>query len=151
MNKTSLKVHLVFCYKTCPQCHKTKASTAFHDDVCARDGMSHWCKRCLDKFREEVAPVITDEIRTRKKSYRKRVNDIKEHHGCTSCGQKFRAIVLEFHHKNTDEKLDTITNLIKYGYDWDVIETEIEKCVVLCANCHRLLHAEEKETVYDRD
>ena len=30
--------------------------------------------------------------------------------------------------------------MISFGYSKDRIEAEIEKCIVLCANCHRKEH-----------
>jgi hypothetical protein len=46
--------------------------------------------------------------------------------------------VLEFHHiGNKDLKVSAIVN---QGYSWDRIQKEIEKCIPLCCNCHRLEH-----------
>jgi hypothetical protein len=46
--------------------------------------------------------------------------------------------VLEFHHiGNKDLKVSAIVN---QGYSWDRIQKEIEKCIPLCCNCHRLKH-----------
>jgi predicted HNH restriction endonuclease len=44
---------------------------------------------------------------------------------------------LDFHHINTSEKEFMITQKA----NWDIIEPELKKCVILCANCHRALHS----------
>lgn len=49
---------------------------------------------------------------------------------------KLIQIVLEFDHRDRNEKAENISNLI-LNASWERIETEIKKCDVLCANCHR--------------
>jgi hypothetical protein len=62
-------------------------------------------------------------------------------HPCTNCGEKDPA-VLEFHH--VGEKDKEIGRMIAQGYGVEALAAEISRCVVLCANCHRRLTAEEK-------
>ena len=35
-----------------------------------------------------------------------------------------------------DKKLFTINKAIRYSYNWNLIQEEISKCEVVCANCH---------------
>ena len=46
--------------------------------------------------------------------------------------------VLEFHHIG-DKDLN-VSKMVNHGYGWDRIQKEIEKCIPLCCNCHRLEH-----------
>lgn len=48
---------------------------------------------------------------------------------------------MEFHHINPSTKLDTILNLIQNKEPWDIIKEEINKCIVVCSNCHKKIHA----------
>ena len=50
--------------------------------------------------------------------------------------------VLEFHH--VGEKNWEVGRMLAQGYSPDAIALEISQCVVLCANCHRRLTAQEK-------
>ena len=62
---------------------------------------------------------------------------------CNRCNLKLENThysVFEFHHRNPEEK-DVNFAKIKYQ-KWDVIQKEIDKCDLLCANCHRITHAE---------
>lgn len=61
---------------------------------------------------------------------------------CAKCGDT-RVWVLDFHHKDRDEKEFTIGKIKKGSLD--LIQSEIDKCAVLCANCHREFHYLEKE------
>lgn len=65
------------------------------------------------------------------------IQTIKSQQGCKIC-EEHRAVCLDFHHVEPGEH---ISKLIRDGVSMKTIEKEIRKCVVLCANCHRLLHA----------
>lgn len=58
---------------------------------------------------------------------------------CQECGYHKYISVLEFHHRDPNEKdfgISTKTN------SWEIIKNELDKCDMLCANCHRELHEE---------
>ncbi len=63
---------------------------------------------------------------------------IKAAEKCKMCGENETA-VLQFHHVHPEDKGFTIggNNWCK---SWKTLQTEIDKCVVVCANCHLLLH-----------
>ena len=56
---------------------------------------------------------------------------------CERCGED-RPPCLDFHH--SDEKSSTVSEMVNDGYSWPNIRDEIDRCIVLCANCHRLVH-----------
>lgn len=57
---------------------------------------------------------------------------------CTKCGLSHPAII-DFHH-NTGKKENNISKMIADGYSIERIQKELEKCIVLCSNCHRKEH-----------
>lgn len=59
---------------------------------------------------------------------------------CEVCGYNKCVEALEFHHKNPDEKEFGISRKGNTR-SWEKIKTEIDKCVLLCSNCHREVHA----------
>ena len=60
---------------------------------------------------------------------------------CTNCGFSHPA-VLDFHHVDrTDKK--SVHQLAQNG-NYKSAREEIKKCIVLCANCHRIHHHEER-------
>jgi hypothetical protein len=62
---------------------------------------------------------------------------IKLERGCVDCGYNKHAIALQFDHISDDKK-DSVSNLIRTDYAWSTIMKEIDKCEVVCANCHAI-------------
>lgn len=62
---------------------------------------------------------------------------------CTQCGENHPA-TLDFHHTDPNEKDSNVFRLISSGYYTRAYE-EIKKCIVLCANCHRKHHYNERQ------
>lgn len=59
---------------------------------------------------------------------------------CELCGYCRHIGALEFHHKNPREKKFAIS-LVNTGKTMAVLLAEADKCALLCANCHREVHA----------
>lgn len=55
---------------------------------------------------------------------------------CKICGYSKYSGALELHHINKSDKSFGIGDK-GYTRSWDKIKQELEKCVLLCANCHR--------------
>lgn len=60
---------------------------------------------------------------------------------CTDCGETHPA-TLDFHHTDRERKDGNISQLVARGRPREQIKAEMQKCVVLCANCHRKEHYE---------
>ena len=60
---------------------------------------------------------------------------------CQNCGYKKCVDALEFHHMN-DEKEFGIAHK-GHTISWERMKIELDKCILLCANCHRETHAEK--------
>jgi len=78
-----------------------------------------------------------------KKKRRREWQVFKSTLSCAQCGFSHPA-ALDFHHENPDEKEGNINRIIANGQFAKASE-EIKKCIVLCANCHRIHHHEEKK------
>lgn len=68
----------------------------------------------------------------------------KKTHPCVRCGCTDHR-VLEFHHVNPKEKKFSIFFAIHNRYSIPAVQKEIDKTVMTCANCHRLIHWEWQE------
>ncbi|MFA6995247.1 MAG: hypothetical protein WC249_02430 [Patescibacteria group bacterium] len=58
---------------------------------------------------------------------------------CFVCGYNKCLKALEFHHREPGKK-DFGISAKGYTRSWKVIRKELDKCVLLCANCHREVH-----------
>lgn len=63
------------------------------------------------------------------------VAEIKENNCCSHCSEN-DPIVLDFHHYRGKKKND-IAMMVRLSYSEETLKEEIEKCKILCANCHR--------------
>lgn len=62
---------------------------------------------------------------------------------CKKCGED-RIYVLDFHHRDPNEKESQLSDFSK-GYDFEGFFEELKKCDLLCANCHRAFHYLNRE------
>ena len=60
---------------------------------------------------------------------------------CGNCGLSYHHAAMEFHHY-TGTKESMIGELLLSA--WETIEKELNKCALLCSNCHAVEHWEEK-------
>lgn len=84
-----------------------------------------------------------NDVFLRKQKIKKWFLEYKSDLACNRCGDKHPAII-DFHHENSDEKEANIAKLVANGYSIDSILEEIKKCEVVCSNCHRKIHYNER-------
>jgi len=60
---------------------------------------------------------------------------------CQCCGYDKCADALDFHHIDQDTKDFSFSKVMAHCVAWERIEAELKKCVLICSNCHRELHA----------
>ena len=89
-----------------------------------------------------------DHIRIVKSNWQKikgRENKLKaiEYLGghCTDCKNEFPSYIYDFHHLDPNIKDFNIARLM--GRKWENIVPELDKCILLCANCHRIRENKE--------
>ena len=101
--------------RACSGCKQNKYLSEFN-------GKWRVCKLCDYKRRKEKVVVA-----------RNFVIEYLKSHPCENCGEK-DIVVLIFDHLR--DKKNMISTLTRKGYCVETIKAEIEKCRVLCANCH---------------
>lgn len=116
--------------KKCTQCGKILPLTEFY----SRGG---------GKLRSECKECHKNYVKSKYNERKNNVNELKASQKCQKCGDS-RFYVLDFHHKDPTQKDFTISRMTSNNNHMDVIEAEIDKCVVLCANCHREFHYMQK-------
>lgn len=76
----------------------------------------------------------------RRDQLRRKVSKYKSRRGCSRCSEDHISC-LDFHHESADEKEENISRMVEKTYSWESILKEIQKCELICANCHRKIHA----------
>ncbi len=89
------------------------------------------------KRREDIVRHEQNKKRLRKEY----VWDCKLASLCKECGEKDPR-TLDFHHRDPNEKSFNLSSFASHSIRQ--LKAEIEKCDVLCANCHRIHHYEER-------
>lgn len=59
---------------------------------------------------------------------------------CKICNEK-ESCCLDFHHLDPTKKDASLGDAKRQNWSFKRLKREIDKCVVLCANCHRKVHA----------
>jgi hypothetical protein len=67
-----------------------------------------------------------------------RMRQLKSERGCKECRERHPAC-LEFHHRDPEQK-EFLISSVAFRLTETKMLAEIEKCDVLCSNCHRKLH-----------
>lgn len=57
---------------------------------------------------------------------------------CSDCGNCFPTCCMDFDHREGTVKKFNVGSMFAHHYSRELIETEIEKCELVCANCHRI-------------
>lgn len=88
--------------------------------------------------KEKIARQVRASVAARREWYRA----LKSTLGCSICGESHPACV-EFHHTDPSKKEFSIAHGAGQAISKERVLREIEKCDILCANCHRKLHWKE--------
>ena len=97
-------------------------------------------KRHYKKNRKKIIDRAAAHKKTTRCKIKVYITQIKQQARCESCGiQDYR--VLDFHH--TGKKSANIGEAANLGWSLKRVQLEIEKCRILCSNCHRILHYEK--------
>ena len=115
---------------------------------CGRElSLTEYYSRGNGKLRSECKQCHSSYVKSRYKERKDFVNEIKNECKCLKCGES-RPYTLDFHHMDPSIKDKSIARMTSNNNKMEDIQKEIEKCIVLCANCHREFHyLETKEQI----
>jgi DNA-binding CsgD family transcriptional regulator len=105
---------------------------------CSKGTISYYCN--INGRQSNVDR--TTQLRRRNKEY---AWSIKAKHGCVKCGNKDPEC-LDFHHIDHSTKTNTIAQLIRNATTINNLQNEIDKCEILCSNCHQEQHFNPHKT-----
>lgn len=113
--------------KKCGKCQIEKEVSDFYF---YKNKPRHWCKRC-----DLVNTLIHQRI------FKEKCVEYKGGE-CELCGYANSFAAMDFHHVDQSVKEFSIARSGRRKFD-DRVKKELDKCQLLCANCHREAHAKE--------
>ena len=147
MGSTPIGITMVTIFrKECPHCKRDLPITSFTYKDKAHTKLSSWCRDCQKEKTLEIRSNNPEKYKKRDREKKAKLYierrafiDKYKKSGCIICGES-ELVCLDFHHVNQEDKSFEIGNYFHIK-PIKVVEEEIKKCVILCANCHRKVHA----------
>lgn len=132
--------------KYCRRCKTEKSLLDFNKCSSKKDGLQSCCRDCSKKLNNEGYTYN----KNRRNSIKERMVEISTHNRkminrykrickCFICSES-EPVALDLHHLDPRNKDGHPSKMIKYSTE--SLKKEVRKCVVLCSNCHRKVHAE---------
>jgi len=133
--------------KVCSRCKQEKSLSEFNKNKSKNDGYQYYCKVCqaisTKKHYEDNKEKYVESSRRSQKKLSLWFADYKKTLKCSNCGED-RYYCLDFHHLDPTKKVKGVSKMVADGMNKEKIIIEIDKCVVLCKNCHSEIHYMEK-------
>lgn len=137
--------------KICTKCGEEKCLDEFFFRN-KKTGKRHaQCKDCYNKTRKYKEHYDKHKEEYKGRALKRKSNLVMENQNkmldflskckCADCGET-NPIILEFDHINPQNKAHTIAKMLP-THLWESILVEIEKCEVVCANCHKIRTAKQ--------
>lgn len=122
--------------RRCGNCLRDLPLTSFNRHP---TGYQWWCRDCYRAYFRARSELHRRQVRRSRQARREIARAFIAHHlrtqRCSDCGET-DPDVLEFHHLY--DKRGNVADLVLTGSSVRALERELENCVVVCANCHRV-------------
>lgn len=152
--------------KPCSKCKLSQPLSEFYQDARRSDGVSSWCKACVRAYKRSYyaseqgkakIQAYISQNKERRTAYNKqylrkyRASGFKNKRKlefclykggkCLECGfvaTQETIAAFDFHHLDESIKEYTLSDMLMLRRD--KVFKELNKCILLCSNCHRILH-----------
>lgn len=115
--------------KKCSSCNQIKSKNLFYKTN-TTGTLSSQCKECTRKSKHDMYLNV-------------KIKCVEYKGGqCNKCGYSKCIKALEFHHIDPNEKDFNLTKvrILSWDNQKERIIKELDKCILVCANCHREIH-----------
>lgn len=131
--------------KVCSKCKEEKEVSDFNWKQKSKGTRHSKCKPCYNAYNRKYykGRDNTDLIaksRARQAAIIEQYKEWKSKQCCKVCGEDATEC-LDLHHRDPTQKEFTPANGCYTTGSWAAWKKEIDKCDVLCANCHRKVHS----------
>ena len=93
---------------------------------------------CGEGQKEKYLIRSRKSVPNRRKLRHEFLYNLKSKTPCDHCGKIYDPSCLDFHHLDRVTKKESINVLMRGNWSIDVIQEELDKCIPLCSNCHRI-------------
>lgn len=127
--------------RICNKCNIEKPLLEFYPNKTCRLGIVGTCRSCSrDNVKRGYAANRKRRQEMANSNNRKKKRELVESFGgkCHDCGNSYNDCVYDFHHLDSSKKDVNPSHAMKWGKER--MMKELEKCIMLCANCHRMRH-----------
>src|SRR5699024_8503412 len=126
--------------RACRTCKEEKSLSEYGVRRASKDGLMTQCKECNRKAQKvqysSNKKYYLDRNRELRASNREKYRKTKEGKPCARCGGLFPQVCMDYDHIDPKSKRLCVAQMM--GYSWNAIQKEIDKCELVCANCHRI-------------
>lgn len=131
---SAIKTRFIYC-DNCRKHLKKKSYCLKHKIDFKFYGKQKRCPKCM-----------SEKVIARRTRIKEMAVEYKGGH-CEICKYKKCLSALEFHHLEPEHKDFSIS---KYGHcrSWERVKKEVDKCILVCSNCHREIHSNIKNFKY---
>ena len=137
--------------KRCAECRVVKSVSEFHRHKTRSDGLQVHCKQCRKAHSKRWYQQNRDRIVQRNSESKALLRDERQEflteyflsHPCVDCGEA-DPVVLDFDHRRGKKDFNIGQKFADVSMA--TLLTEIGKCDVRCANCHRRRTAKVRRT-----
>jgi hypothetical protein len=142
---TSLRIKGRHCIlsnrKYCLVCSPYKKPHLYFEARNSKYGIPYTrgCPICHHKFTTDRNQNMCGACRTKIRRHRAKLAAVKFMGGrCVKCGWSENIVALQFHHVRGRKKFEI--GMVG-NKSWEVIKKELKKCILLCNNCHSIVHS----------
>lgn len=126
--------------KKCTSCSEEKELTEFHRNN-RINGYHSRCKKCYRTYDQRYYAGNKESVKRRTAMKRLELREWywkKKAGSCSDCYQLFHPVCMQFDHRPSTIKIASVSDLVAKLTSKEEIEVEIQKCDLVCANCHAL-------------
>lgn len=126
-----------------PSAHTVRRVVGWNKAKEAANLEIHNPKKLIDEGPPDILDISEKEWKNMPSTKRNNKRKVAENaekklkEGCKFCGYSEHPAALSWHHRKSEEKLDSINRMLARGAGDKKLAEERKKCFVVCANCHR--------------
>lgn len=135
--------------KTCSTCKKDKPLSEFNKKSSNKDGLECYCKECHRARNRKHYAENPAAYKASSEKFKKLLTEwfigYKSTLQCSICGTD-KYWRLDFHHIDPSTKSMGVSEMVIGHKSKENIMKEMDKCIVVCRNCHADIHHDYDNT-----